>query len=422
MLVAAIAPGVWSCLTAAEGRKKKYDFIPYQGPGLAPVVRVTPDDGFYVHTYYDVCPWSPSGRYLAASRLPYQDHNAVLGDSADVCLIDTREQTIETLHRTKVWAFQTGTNANWGGSDRYLYANDLVDGVAACARIDLQTREVRLFAGPMYNVAPDDSCVIAFPLELLDATQLGYGTPSRDPEHPPTLPPGASKTQGLWRTDLKTNQKRLLVSLAQLAARVPEPPPRPDGTWYLWHSKHNRQGTRILQISRTLFPDGEGGRNTIVFTFQPDGTDIYALPTRPMWGTDGGHPNWHGDGEHVIRNLPVEGTARICQWRYDGSGFRLLSEKLKGGGHPRIEPAGRYVVTDAFSNDQLTLRLLDVKADREEKLCTIRTFSKKALEDSTLRLDGHPTFSRDFRKVCFQAAPEGRRQLFIADLARILTG
>ena len=420
MLVAAIAPGVWSCLTAAEGRKKKYDFIPYQGPGLAPVVRVTPDDGFYVHTYYDVCPWSPSGRYLAASRLPYQDHNAVLGDTADVCLIDTGEQTIETLHGTKVWAFQTGTNANWGGSDRYLYTNDLVDGVAACARIDLQTREVRLFAGPMYNVAPDDSYVIAFPLELLDATQLGYGTPSRDPEHPPTLSPGASKTQGLWRTDLKTNQKRLLVSLAQLAARVPEPPPRPDGTWYLWHSKHNRQGTRILQISRTLFPDGSGGRNTIVFTLKPDGSDIYALPTRPIWGTDGGHPNWHGDGEHVIRNLPVEKTARICQWRYDGSGFRLLSEKLKGGGHPRIEPSGRYVVTDAFSDDQLTLRLLDVRADREEKLCTIRTFSKKALQDSTLRLDGHPAFSRDFRKVCFQAAPEGRRQLFVADLSRIL--
>lgn len=98
-----------------------------------------------------------------------------------------------------------------------------------------------------------------------------------------------------------------------------------------------------------------------------------------------------------------------------------MTEKFTGGGHPRIDPSGRYLVTDSFSGDLLALRLVDLKTATEEKFCTIRTFNKKAIKDSTLRLDGHPAYSRDFKKICFQAAPAGKRQLFVADLTRIVS-
>jgi hypothetical protein len=42
------------------------------------------------------------------------------------------------------------------------------------------------------------------------------------------------------------------------------------------------------------------------------------------------------------------------------------------------------------------------------------------MDDKVMRLDGHPTFSRDHKKVCFQAAPEGSRQLMIADLTTLV--
>jgi len=93
-----------------------------------------------------------------------------------------------------------------------------------CARIDLDRGETRLFSGPAYNVAPDDSCAIGFPLELMDATQLGYRRSVEGSVASAGPARGASKTQGLWRTDLRSNRKTLLVSLEQLALRVPEPP------------------------------------------------------------------------------------------------------------------------------------------------------------------------------------------------------
>ena len=37
----------------------------------------------------------------------------------------------------------------------------------------------------------------------------------------------------------------------------------------------------------------------------------------------------------------------------------------------------------------------------------------------SFRLDGHPVWSRDYKKVSLQAAPLGKRQLFIVDLEAI---
>ena len=73
--------------------KQSYNFEPYHSDTCTvPITKITPDDGYYVFTYFDVCPFSPSQRYLATTRLPFQNRLPVLGDTADVCVIDLEEQ------------------------------------------------------------------------------------------------------------------------------------------------------------------------------------------------------------------------------------------------------------------------------------------------------------------------------------------
>jgi len=424
LLATGVFGGCWS-VSRPIAKKTKFSFRPYRpSETLGVVTCVTPDDGFYVHTYFDVCPFSPSQRYLAVTRVPYQERVPVLGETADVCVIDLKEQTIETVYTTKSWGFQTGANLNWGATDRHLYTNDVIGEQAVCVQIDLEADKAKAFAGPMYHIAPDESCVIGFPLELLDITQPGYGVPSKDPQNPRRLPPGAAVDQGIWKTDLKTNEKKLLVSLADVAAKIPQPPPRKDGTFYFWHSKFNKQGTRIMQVLRCLFPDGWGDRNVMVFTFAPDGSNIRYTPTTPVWGYGGGHPNWHPDGVYIIRNLQTDGKkTRFCRFRYDGIELIVLSEKIPGGGHPSIDPKGRYIITDSFSYDDVQkvhIRLVDLVSDDEQDICTVPTIARENLRDSVFRLDGHPVWSRDYKKVCFNAAPDGNRQVFIADLSNVI--
>ncbi len=420
------APEVWAVRNTFS-KKKHYKFEPFdKGKTAAPVRRVTPDDGFYVHTYFDVCPFSPSERYYAVTKIPFQDKMPVLGDAAQVCVIDLHEQSIQTVFRTKCWGHQTGANINWGATDRHLYTNDVIGGKAVCVRIDLQTGETMAFAGPLYHIAPDESCVIGFPHELRDITQLGYGVAPKKPGDYASLPVEAAKDEGIWRTDLKTGAKTLLVSLADAAAKVPGPPPKEGGTYYFWHSKFNRQGTRVVQVLRYYMPDGS--RNPMTFTFNADGTDIRYAPLTnrvPVWDNGGGHPNWHPDGENILRCLnPDGGDRRYCLFRYDGTGFRVLCPKIKGGGHPSIEVRGKYLITDdhpVIDNVQhVALKLIDIAAEEERKVCSIPTIDRRRLKDKVFRLDGHPSWSRDFKKVSIQAAEKGRRQMYVADLSKLI--
>jgi Tol biopolymer transport system component len=206
--------------------------------------------------------------------------------------------------------------------------------------------------------------------------------------------------------------------------------PTPDGTYYFWHSKYNRQVSRIMQVLRCIFPgfDGGGERNTMVFTLTADGKEVFYTGQDPVWDYPlGGHPNWHPDGEHIIRNMKPGGdTPRICQFKYDGSDFKILSESFNSSGHPSIEPTGRYIITDQRdtidkNNQVISLIVLDTVSDKAETVCTLPTINTQGLKliTKTMRLDGHPCWSRDYKKVSLQAAPEGKRQLFVVDLSHL---
>tara|TARA_Y100001980_G_C14556806_1_gene350614 strand:- start:25511 stop:26830 length:1320 start_codon:yes stop_codon:yes gene_type:complete len=420
-----VSTGIWSCVHKPSD-KKPVSFERYvSGSTLVPVIKVTPNDGFYVHTYYDVCPFSPSGKFLVVSKIPYEDKPPRYGDSAEICVIDLERETIETIYRTKCWAHQTGTMAQWGVDDNHIYTNDVIDGIGVCVVINRVTNEIKALEGPMYHVSPDGRSVIGFPLHLYDVTQRGYGLVAKDRSNPPTLPKGASAEEGIWQTNVATGEKSLLVSLKQMADHIPEPPPQNDGTFYCWHSKYSFQGDRIMVVLRCLFPDGSGGRNVNVITCRADGSEIIRTHSEPVWGHSGGHPNWHPDSRYLIRNLKPDGKDdRLCKVPVDGSDPIILSETIDGGGHPTIEPNEKFIITDIKYLDPdpvVRIRLINLHTQTEQAVCKMPTkplYNQKGDFDE-LRLDGHPVWDRSFKRICFQAAPEGHRQLFVADMSSL---
>jgi hypothetical protein len=56
---------------------------------------------YYDDYYYDVCPWSASERYIGTTRPPKEDRYPDLGSIAQACIIDTQEQSVQTV-RTRV--------------------------------------------------------------------------------------------------------------------------------------------------------------------------------------------------------------------------------------------------------------------------------------------------------------------------------
>ncbi len=444
----AAMPYLWSC-DQNISKPRPIQFRSYRsGITVGKVNIVTPDDGYYIHTFYDVCPWSPSGRYLAVTKVPFQDRDPSYGETADVAIIDLYNETIQTIYTSKAWGFQLGANLNWGTTDRFLYTNDIINGQGVCARIDLKSHQVSYFSGPMTHMAPDESHVLGFPLDLINASQRGYGipkVPGKELELPKVGKP--MENQGIWKTDMVSDESTLITSIADFYEKIPNPKDFANRAFYLFFSKYNRQGTRCLEFVRGVIPDPKPGQRRwmqMAMSHKPDGSDIVPAVTfgvhpptndwrqwRPDWKPGGHHITWAPDGEHLTKNLVPDGvTMRFCYFKYDGSQFKILSETHVGSGHPSMHQSTRYLIADVYAHrnapafdipdGKVPIRLIDLSADKEEWICTVYTRGKAVPKGGTLRCDPHPCWSRDGKHVCFNGAPNDRRQVFIADLTGII--
>lgn len=442
-----LSPGAWA-VHSDPGAWKSFSFKPFRkGKYAAPVMQVTPEDGFYLHTFYDVCPWSPSGKLLALTRFPYQGKKPQWGDMAEVCIIDLEEQKIKPVYQTKAWSFQLGANVQWGNdSDRYLYTNDIINGQPVCVRIDLQDHSIKAYAGPKYDIAPDEKSVISPNLLNMNIHQYGYAVPDGPTGAPVPFTYSDMTKEGLWKTDLVKNEKKLLVTLQQFFDTAQDKERYENSTGYLFHCKFNRQNTRILQVFRAQ--KNNKGRNASLFSMDTDGSRLQQCLTAEKWnhiarlGGSGNHPNWHPDGEHVIMNcVPVwlgYTDMLFCSFRFDGADFKVLSEKHPGSGHPSVDASGKYLVADAYPKQsyvqsvegEVAIRLLNLHTDNEMLICTVPNDVgggvKQSRPDSTIsggsqyKLDPHPAWNRNYKQVCFNGAPGGRRQVFIANLSTLL--
>ena len=90
-----------------------------------PVWCLTPDWGGCIHRFFDTPPISPSGRFAAVFRMPFEDRQPRPGDKGQVVVIDLESGTERVVAETSGWEPQMGANINWGATDNELYFNDV---------------------------------------------------------------------------------------------------------------------------------------------------------------------------------------------------------------------------------------------------------------------------------------------------------
>jgi len=381
------------------------------------VVAVTPPDQAHMHTYYDLTPWSPSGRYLASLRLPYEDREPAPGDQAEVCVIDLAEQTVQSVYRTAAWGFQKGAHQQWGRTDQFLYFNDMRDDRPVGVQLDLATGKPRLLDGPIWQVSPDETHAICPCLIRANLTQRSYGVSVR-PENELYNTDRAADDDGLYRVDLASGRQTLLVSLAQIWEHLADRDDLPDGlVLYAFHAKFNPQGTRILLVVRARTPDGRYRPQMV--TFRPDGSDIRTVVTHHQWARGGHHPMWYPDSKRILMCAVIDDTGyHFCL--VDGVTGRaeILIDDPRGTGHPIVNRDCTFLVTDATYEEsgrrRVGVRLVSLKDKAWQDICWVESPLATG-EQAPLRRDAHITWDRPGKRLLFLGAPTGGRQLFVAD-------
>ena len=393
-------------------------FEPYtiEDPACA-VVAITPPGQAHVHTYYDLTPWSPSGRYLTSLRLPYEDRHPQPGDVAEVCVIDLVERTVRPVYETHGWGFQKGAHQQWGRTDRYLYFNDVQNNRPVGVRLDVATGEAWMLEGPVWQISPDETFAICPCLIRANLTQKSYGV-SVAPAYEVYNTVRAAEDDGLYRVDLQTGKQTLLVSLAQIWEHLDAREDLDAATvLYAFHAKFNAQGTRILLVVRGRTPDG--GYRPQMVTFDPDGSDIRTVVNHHQWAQGGHHPMWYPDGKRILMCRVHDDTgyhfSLVDGWT--GEVSNVVDEPY-GTGHPIANRDQTLLITDATYEEtgvrRVAARLVDLRERTWRDVCWVESPLATG-EDHPLRRDAHFTWDREGRRFLFVGAPGGKRQLFVAD-------
>jgi hypothetical protein len=402
-----------------------------------PVRCVTPGLAGCIHRFYDSSPFSPSGRYMALTRLPFEDRLPGPGDVAEVVVVDLETGGAEVVSDTRGWDTQLGAQVQWGTDDRTLLFNDVdtTHWTPFGVRMDPLGGERHRLDGTIYAVSPDGRWSAGPCLRRCLRTQRGYGVVVPAGHIP--VNHGAPDDDGVYVTDLTTGAARLLVSTADIFAQAFPAPDRTKyarGDFYGFHVKWNPQGTRLLfvlrWIPRTWMPwrRKKRYRRLNVVTLDSGGSDPRIAVDDATWRKGGNHPNWCPDGEHVLMNLNTEGEGlRFARVRYDGTSLTTLSRAFQGSGHPTLHPDGRHVLTDAYPHEAVAfgdgtvpIRWLDLISGGESTLARIHTLSKHERRELALRVDPHPAWDREFRRIAFNACPDGSRQVFVAQMDDVL--
>ncbi|WP_308985793.1 hypothetical protein [Thalassobacterium sedimentorum] len=408
-----------------------------------PVWCMTPHRGACLHRFFDTCPISPSGRYLALFGMPFENRLNAPGDLGHVVLIDLQTGEERVVAQTAGWEPQLGANLNWGIDDHHLYFND----------VDCQTWEPQLVQldplrgtsertkGGVYHVSPDGRFAAAASLEKMIRTQIGYGV--LIPREKIGQNIGAPEDDGLYVTNLNTGERRLVLSLAEAARYIPELDGGDLDDWELYgfHAKWSPQSDRLIFTIRRFPRHGAMRFNLLssddpkqqirydVLTLRPDGTEVCnAVPAR-HWEPGGHHINWFPHGKKLSMNLGgFANELRFVQVAAHGDDLKLMHADAIGSGHPTVYPGERNVLTDAyagepvaFEDDTVPLRWVDLQSGRERCLARIGVRTEPQ-PNNALRVDPHPAWDRSWRYVVFNgvAPGENTRRVFLADLESVV--
>ncbi len=386
------------------------------GESLPPVRAITRGPKFHWFGYYDKLQFDPSGRYVLGMQVEFEHRSPQADDVIRIGMVDLAgdDRWID-LGRSRAWSWQQGSMLQWiPGSKSEVIWNDR-EGDRFISRIlDVHTRRSRTLPAPVHALSPDGRWAVTTNFSRLNDCRPGYGyagIPDRNADV------RAPEDDGIWRMDLATGRRELIVSYAA-AARIPYPAGGLDDAknWFN-HLLVSPGGNRFIFLHRWRGPRQGRSWDTRMFTASPEGKDLYILD--PHGKTS--HFIWR-DARHVLAwawHPSRENRFYLYQDRTEN--VQVVGEGVMTvNGHCTYLPGNQWILNDTYPDKQRNqnLYLFHVATGRRVPL---GSFYQPPEYKGEWRCDLHPRFSPDGRKVVIDSTHGGNgRQMYLVDISAIV--
>jgi hypothetical protein len=363
-------------------------------------------------------PWNASGRYIVALQTGFQERMPEPGEAAEIVLLDTQNgYAVRVVERTRAWNFQQGTMLYWNPAspETQFFFNDRDPEThdVFCVLFDIErgerVAEYRYADQSFGNsgVAQNGGWFLGINYGRLARLRPVTGYPGvrdwtagRAEKHP--------VDDGIFRVNVETREKQLLVSFRQLADLLrPDRPDVDEKELFINHTLWSRSDERIFFFVRGDF-EVRDKRLDVPFTMRADGSDV-----RPLAAHIGGHPEWASDRELI----GVREKRQILFDVFDQRVTGLLDEAdifPNPGGDIALSPDGKWFVNGhgaSGRNYYTILRRADGAWTRTEG------FDQGGYTKGELRIDPSPNWNRDGTELSFVSIDEqGTRQLFVVEV------
>lgn len=379
------------------------------------IVRISPNDpdSEYFFGYYDKSPWDATGRYMLCMRAKDTWSEPDPLEKAEILLFDSEDHyAFRVIANTETWNVQQGCMAQWLGpaNNTHIIYNDLRDGNCCSVVLDVRAGTERVLPMPVYTVSADGKTALSLDFSRLHNLRPGYGYAA--------LP---EKTKGvalpdetcIWKMDIETGEVTPLFKYTDFANFQPRPEMQEEGSVHkVNHLMLSPNGKRFMVLYRWYC----GQRKyTRLITCNVDGSDMYLLSDDDMVS----HCYWKDD-EHIIafENKQSEGTGYYLM-KDKTQEYQRLWPSLSNDGHPSYCPTDNSLVVFDTYPDRARIQEVKIARDTDVEGKDIKVLARVFAPfkyDNDTRCDLHPRWSRDGKKVCFDACFEGHRGLYVVDV------
>jgi len=385
-----------------------------------PVEQITFGPKHHWFGYYDKLEFSPTNRYVLSNQVDFENRSPLADDVIQVGMVDLEnDNKWIQLGESRAWNWQQGCMLQWlPGSENEVIWNDQVGDRFVSHILNVKTGEQRTIPAPVYAVSPDGKTAVTLDFERLNDTRPGYGYAGIADKNAEVLAP---EDAGIYRVDLETGEKQLIISIAQMANRpleVEDPSNADRATNKHWfnHLLFSPNGERFIFLHRWKSPSKKnvGGFATLMYTANIDGSDIRLVDASNYTS----HFIWR-DSTHILAwtKQPAHGNGFYLFKDGDTTATQIVGqEKMPVNGHNTYLPNtnNEWVLNDTYPQGE--------KRQQQVYLYHIPTDRRVPLGDFYLppeykgewRVDTHPRASRDGRQVVIDCpVGESGRQLLL---------
>lgn len=262
-----------------------------EGPLKLNIEQITFGNKHHLFGYIGHCmtiPWNKSGRYILTIESDFHDHLPKADDIGSIAIIDTEnEYKLEILDTTRAWNLQQGTMFYWNpeAPETQFFFNDRDENNKVFTVLyDIEKgkriKEYKFEDTPVANngVCPAGGFFYAINYARMARLRPVTGYPDAWDW---TKGKQAPDNDGIWKVDIASGEKKLLVSFKKLASDLGEK----SAELYINHTLSNRKGSRVYFFARGK-DEGNEMHVSQPYVMNSDGTGL--KKTKDI----GGHPEW----------------------------------------------------------------------------------------------------------------------------------